>query len=89
MGSIFRVLYRELLSLGTLFFVIVPFVMSMSDDYSARQHLDSMKAQTHSAISSTYNGAKNNFSFAAPSMGMSSGGGGTYVSGGPIHIPQQ
>ena len=89
MGSIFRVLYKELFSLGTLFFIIVPFVMSMTDDYSARQHMQSMKDQTQFAVASTFSTAKNNFNFAAPGSSFGSGGGGAYVNGGPIHIPQQ
>lgn len=31
-----RIVAKELIFLGTLFFVIVPFVMSMTDDYAAR-----------------------------------------------------
>lgn len=89
MGSLFRVLYKELFSLGTLFFIIVPFIMSMKDDYSARTHMQSIKDQTQSAVFSTFDGARNNFSFAAPGSGFSgSGKGGAYVNGGPIHMPR-
>lgn len=84
MGSLFRILSKELFSLGMLFFVIVPFVMSMKDDYSARQHINTIKDQTHMVVSSTFDGAKNNFGFAPSSFGS-----GHYVNGGPIHIPQQ
>ena len=90
MGSLFRVLSKELFSLGTLFFVIVPFVMSMSDDYSARQHLSSLKDQTQFAVETTFNGSKDNFGFAQNSLssGLTSSKG-HYVNGGPIYFPQQ
>lgn len=87
MGSIFRVLSKELFSLATLFFVIVPFIMANKDDYAARQHMNSIKDQTHYAITSTYEGAKNNFAFATPHMRLSGGDNGAYVNGGPIHMP--
>ncbi len=87
MGSIFRVLSKELFSLATLFFVIVPFVMANKDDYAARQHMNSLKDQTHYAMTSTFESAKNNYAFAAPNMRLSSGGGGAYVNGGPIYMP--
>ncbi len=86
MGSIFRVLSKELFSLATLFFVIVPFVMANKDDYAARQHMNSISDQTQYAIASAYDGSKNNFAFAAPNMRLS-GGGGAYVNGGPIYMP--
>ena len=90
MGSIFRVLSKELFSLATLFFVIVPFIMANKDDYAARQHINNIKDQTQYAIASSFDGARNNFAFAAPSTKFNaSGGGRTYISGGPIHMPGQ
>lgn len=89
MGSIFRVLSKELFSLTTLFFVIVPFIMANKDDYAARQHINNIKSQTQYAVYSTFDGAKNNFAFAAPNIGLGGGSGGAYVNGGPIHMPSQ
>ncbi len=86
MGSVFRVLFKELFSLTTLFLVIVPFIIANKDDYAARQHLNDLKGQTQYAIVSTFDGAKNNFAFAAPSMTLGAGKG-AYVSGGPIYMP--
>jgi hypothetical protein len=51
--------------------------------------MQSMKDQTQFAVASTFSTAKNNFNFAAPGSSFGSGGGGAYVNGGPIHIPQQ
>ena len=85
MGYLFRVLSKELFSLGTLFFLIVPFVLSMTDDYAARQKASLMKNQAQASVMNTFQGAKANFSFAAP--GFHSGKG-SYVNGRPIHIPR-
>lgn len=85
MGYLFRVLYKELFSLGTLFFVIVPFVMSMTDDYSNRQQAADFKNQAQAAVENTFEGAKNNFSFTHPGLSSSKG---SYVTGGPIHMPR-
>lgn len=54
MRSLFRILSKELLTLATLFFVIVPFVMSMTDDYAARQHIGVLK-QSGTSVTSAFN----------------------------------
>ncbi len=86
MGYIFRVLAKELFSLSTLFLVIVPFILMNKDDYAAQTHLANIKYHTQSSIISTFEGAKNNYAFAAPNMSYSAGGS-SYVNGGPIHMP--
>ncbi len=54
MRSLFRILSKELIALATLFFVIVPFVMSMKDDYANRQHFAVLK-QTGTSVASAFN----------------------------------
>ncbi len=71
MRSLFRILSKELIALGVLFFVIVPFVMSMTDDYAGRQHVAVLK-QAGTNVTGAFK----------------SGGGKSYVSGGPIHMPR-
>lgn len=89
MGYIFRVLAKELFSLSTLFLVIVPFILMNKDDYAARSHLSNIKYQTQSSLMNTFEGAKNNFAFAAPNMSYGASGSSAYVSGGPIYLPTE
>lgn len=86
MGYIFRVLAKELFSLSTLFLIIVPFILMNKDDYAAKTNISDIKYHTQSSIMSTFDGAKNNFAFAAPNMAMKTGNS-SYVSGGPIYMP--
>lgn len=88
MGGLFKLLAKELFSLGTLFFIIVPFVLSMTDDYAARnREFGKIKDTTENLIFSSLDGSP---SFGgAGNFGGGRGGGGGYVSGRPIHIPQQ
>lgn len=86
MGYIFRLLTKEIFSLSTLCLVLIPFIMMNKDEYAARSSIDNIKYQTQSSITSTFEGAKNNYAFAAPNMNYG-GGGGSYVKGGPIYMP--
>ncbi|QQG37224.1 MAG: hypothetical protein HYS17_05540 [Micavibrio aeruginosavorus] len=87
MGGLFKLLAKELFSLGTLFFIIVPFMLSMTDDYAARNsEFGKIKNTTENLIYGSLDGG--------PHFDISSGlgggnGGGSYVSGRPIRIPQQ
>lgn len=81
----FKLLSKELFSLGTLFFVVVPFVMSMAGNQNAKNHIENVKYQTSSFVQ----GGIDSFSGSLPSMSLgSSGGGRYYTNGGPIFIPR-
>lgn len=79
-----KLLSKELFSLGTLFFVVVPFVMSMTGEQNARNHIENVKYQATSFVQ----GGIDSFSNSLPTMSVGSGGGGYYTNGGPIFIPR-
>ncbi len=80
-----KLLSKELFSLGTLFFVVVPFVMSMAGEQNARNHIENVKYQATSFVQ----GGIDSFSSSLPGMSIgSSGGGSYYTNSGPIFIPR-
>lgn len=91
MNTLFKLLKNELLSLGMLFFVIVPFVGGMINDQRAPAGVQEFAYKAESMISSSLSGLGGfGSSVGSPiNLGMSSGGGGTafYTSSGPIFMP--
>lgn len=86
MGTLFKLLRNEILSLGMLFFVIVPFVGTMINDENAPA---GVKQAAYKA-ESLFQGSIDGFNIQTAGLsGLSSGGGrsGAYISGRPIFIP--
>ncbi len=87
MGTLFKLLKNELLTLATLFFVITPFVGGMINDQRAPVGVQEFAYKAESMISGSLNSIT---SVGSPiNLGMSSGGGGTafYTNGAPIFMP--
>lgn len=85
MGTLFKLLRNELLSLGTLFFIIVPFVTSMINSERAPAGVQDFAYKTESLITGSLD-YTHGFNLPGSLGGGSSGG--AFVSGGPIHIPR-
>lgn len=88
MGTLFKLLRNELLSLGMLFFVIVPFVGDMIHDQNAPAGVRDVAYKAESLFSGSLDGfgGMHQAKFGSFSMGGSSSG--VHVNGGPIYIPQ-
>ncbi|MCM2343954.1 MAG: hypothetical protein NDJ24_05280 [Alphaproteobacteria bacterium] len=84
MGTLFKLLRNELLSLGMLFFVIVPFVTGMINDERAPAGVQEFAYKTENLITGSLSSGHG---FSLPS-GLGGHSSGIHISGRPIHIPR-
>ena len=91
MGTLFKLLKNELLTLATLFLVITPFVGSMINDHRAPAGVQEFAAKAESVISGNLGSFSGGMVGSPINLGMSSGGKASaafYTSGAPIYMPE-